>query len=341
MSTNREVGITIGRERGLTRRGGLLVVVGMALAAAGAWGLFATGWLEQWTQPRSGGIEIVTAPQNGLHAPGADHGAETPLAPEGVTDPAPTPEPEPAQRPVDAPDPAPDPAPEALPEPDAAPVVAPEVEREDPAPEVVDAPVEPAVDLVAVQQQLRDLRLLVGAADGVEGPQTRAAVMAFQRVHGLQVDGIVGPQTLGALGTEVEPELRGGPGTRIELELTRQLLHLVEDGQRITTMHVSSGNGQPYTTASGGTARANTPVGEFVIERRISGVRTAPLGILYDPLYFHRGWAIHGSNSVPNHPASHGCIRVTRADARWLFERVPDGIPVHLHGGQYVFTPSR
>jgi hypothetical protein len=37
-------------------------------------------------------------------------------------------------------------------------------------------------------------------ADGVYGPQTRAAVRAFQRAHGLVVDGIAGPQTLGALG---------------------------------------------------------------------------------------------------------------------------------------------
>jgi hypothetical protein len=38
------------------------------------------------------------------------------------------------------------------------------------------------------------------AADGVYGPQTRAAVRRFQRSHGLDVDGIAGPQTLAALG---------------------------------------------------------------------------------------------------------------------------------------------
>jgi len=38
------------------------------------------------------------------------------------------------------------------------------------------------------------------AADGVYGPQTRAAVKAFQRAHGLLVDGVAGSQTLAALG---------------------------------------------------------------------------------------------------------------------------------------------
>jgi peptidoglycan hydrolase-like protein with peptidoglycan-binding domain len=38
------------------------------------------------------------------------------------------------------------------------------------------------------------------AADGVVGPQTRAAVRRYQRRHGLIADGVIGPQTLAALG---------------------------------------------------------------------------------------------------------------------------------------------
>lgn len=35
-------------------------------------------------------------------------------------------------------------------------------------------------------------------------------------------------------------------------------------------------------------------------------------------MFFTNLYAIHGSYDVPNHNASHGCIRVRPADARWL-----------------------
>jgi len=51
-----------------------------------------------------------------------------------------------------------------------------------------------------VQQRLRDLRYAVGTADGIFGPRTKAAVLAFQDLNELSmVDGVVGPETLDAL----------------------------------------------------------------------------------------------------------------------------------------------
>ena len=53
--------------------------------------------------------------------------------------------------------------------------------------------------VVEIQTRLKAKGLDPGAADGVFGPKTRAAVITFQRAAHLVVDGIVGPQTLAAL----------------------------------------------------------------------------------------------------------------------------------------------
>jgi peptidoglycan hydrolase-like protein with peptidoglycan-binding domain len=66
---------------------------------------------------------------------------------------------------------------------------------------------------IAVQQKLGL------SADGVYGPQSRAAVKAFQASHGLEVDGVVGPATMSALGisgsTQSAPTSSGGGGSAV------------------------------------------------------------------------------------------------------------------------------
>ena len=37
-------------------------------------------------------------------------------------------------------------------------------------------------------------------------------------------------------------------------------------------------------------------------------------------MFFHKGYAIHGSNLLPDENASHGCIRVTKPAAQWMNE---------------------
>jgi len=50
-----------------------------------------------------------------------------------------------------------------------------------------------------LQQSLKDLELYADKVDGIFGRITLRAVKAFQELNGLLVDGIAGPQTLGAL----------------------------------------------------------------------------------------------------------------------------------------------
>ena len=196
--------------------------------------------------------------------------------------------------------------------------------------------------LVHAQERLIELDYLVGAADGEQGQQTTSAVMAFQAVNGLSVDGVLGPQTLEVLDApRQEPRLRGGPANRVEVDMDLQVLHLVEGDRRVTTMKTSTGRGGTFESEAGETLRAETPVGTFTIDRRIAGEHQSSYGIggMWDPMYFHGPWAIHGSPNVPAGPASAGCVRLAMADGSWLFDRVPNGTHVVLYGGTHVFTP--
>jgi hypothetical protein len=41
-------------------------------------------------------------------------------------------------------------------------------------------------------------------------------------------------------------------------------------------------------------------------------------------MYFHKGFALHGSNDIPGYRASHGCVRMFTRDAKWLNEEFVD-----------------
>jgi hypothetical protein len=65
--------------------------------------------------------------------------------------------------------------------------------------------------VAALQAALTAKGLYGGYVDGIKGPLTRHAVLAFQRRRDLQVDGIAGPRTRRALGWRGRP----GLGSRV------------------------------------------------------------------------------------------------------------------------------
>ena len=205
------------------------------------------------------------------------------------------------------------------------------------------APPDPAADgtlelgeggqaVLALQQRLVDLGYWLGSADGHYGQLTRQAVMAFQKAEGLGRDGVAGPATQGRLASAGRQSSRVG-GTGLEIDLERQILMIVEGGQVRWVINTSTGNNETYTSSTGGSAQAVTPPGSFTINREIDGVREAPLGTLYRPKYFNGGIAIHGSGSIPAHPASHGCARVTNSamDMLWASGVAAIGTPVTVY----------
>jgi len=70
---------------------------------------------------------------------------------------------------------------------------------------VFSAPTAAGPKVAAVQVALKRLGLYNATVDGVRGPLTKAAIVSFQRRHGLAVDGVVGPQTRRAFGKRGRP----------------------------------------------------------------------------------------------------------------------------------------
>ncbi len=77
--------------------------------------------------------------------------------------------------------------------------------------------------------------------------------------------------------------------------------------------------------------RCHTPVGTFhVTGKGGPGCVSSkfPVGEGGAPMpwcmYFHGGFAIHGSYEVRNYNASHGCIRIEPSDAKWLSQEFMD-----------------
>jgi murein DD-endopeptidase MepM/ murein hydrolase activator NlpD len=62
-------------------------------------------------------------------------------------------------------------------------------------------------NVAALQAALEQLRIYEGHVDGIRGPLTRSAVVAFQRRRGLAADGVAGPRTRRALGWRGRPGL--------------------------------------------------------------------------------------------------------------------------------------
>jgi lipoprotein-anchoring transpeptidase ErfK/SrfK len=116
----------------------------------------------------------------------------------------------------------------------------------------------------------------------------------------------------------------------LDIDISEQVMSQVVDGQVGYSTHVSTGNGEKYWS-QGRWAVAETPRGWFEIYSKRPGWVEGPLGSLYNAMYFHGGYAIHGSRSVPDYPASHGCVRVPMSEADALYDAIGIGTRVHVH----------
>lgn len=96
--------------------------------------------------------------------------------------------------------------------------------------ESVDAAV---ADTKEVQTVLKKWGYYTGSVDGINGPQTKAAVKKFQRKYGLTADGIVGPLTASKMGLRVKGTSSSSYNNN-DLYLLAKLVHSEARGESYT-----------------------------------------------------------------------------------------------------------
>ena len=189
----------------------------------------------------------------------------------------------------------------------------------------------PHEQIMEAEQLLSDLGYWTGPVDGMFDAASRHALIAFQKMEGRKRTGRLTADELEALRVAGLPQPRDASYAHVEVDLTRQVLMVVEsDGKATHILPVCTGNEKPYFD-EGRWQRAHTPQGTFAVTRKINGWRLSSLGLLYYPNYIYQGIAIHGSLVIRTYPDSHGCIRIPMFAAKSFSETTPVGTIVVVY----------
>jgi hypothetical protein len=109
-------------------------------------------------------------------------------------------------------------------------------------------PIMSGEDVLQLQQRLQERGLtMTGRPDGIFGPQTDAAVRAFQHAQGLKIDGVAGPVTWAALFEAEQQETAGDKLSRVLEDLKQP--HGFRDSilWQLAPQGILIGNAEPET----------------------------------------------------------------------------------------------
>ncbi len=172
--------------------------------------------------------------------------------------------------------------------------------------------------VLVLQRALRDLGFAVPVTGHYDAGTSRA-VLAFRKTNHFARNGYASPRIYSlALRGRGAFRLRfPRAGRHVEFDWSRQVLVLADRGRARRVYHSSSG--APITP---------TVFGTFRFYRKDYGTNAKHM---VHSSYFIGGYAIHGYFSVPNFPASHGCVRVPIPNALDIFNQISLGETIFVY----------
>jgi hypothetical protein len=199
-------------------------------------------------------------------------------------------------------------------------------------------------DVADLQQALADAGFYHFEIDGVFGKTTISAVIAFHKY--LRAERTTTFNALDWIRLALLPNpgipYRWNESDYIEVDVGRQLLFLVRDGEVVQVLPVSTGGGYTYwSIRQAAYVTARTPHADFDLRSHQRGWSCDSVTgwCVYKYWAFTSSYGIHGYRHVPPYPASHGCIRVELWDADWLEPYLALGMPLHVWDQPPVIPP--
>jgi N-acetylmuramoyl-L-alanine amidase len=197
------------------------------------------------------------------------------------------------------------------------------------------APGDQGAGVARLQRELAEAGFFNHEVDGTYGETTASAVVAFHKYVGVARTDDFSTVDWHLLRNLSPPDLpdRGDVRDYLEVDIGRQLLFVVRDGDIRGILPVSTGGGHRYwSVRSGRFATASTPLGDFTLRWRQTGWACDSITgwCVYKYWAFTSTYGIHGYRSVPTVPASHGCVRLHLWDSDWIEHHLFVGMPVHI-----------
>jgi L,D-transpeptidase catalytic domain len=145
------------------------------------------------------------------------------------------------------------------------------------------------------------------------GGKTARGVLAYRKVNGMSRSYRAGKGLVKRVfsGRGEYKVLHPGAGEHLEAPLSKQVLVFAKGDKPFAVYPISSGKSSTPTVT-----------GHFTFIRQEPGYNSHGM---YYSFYFYGGYAVHGYESVPDYPASHGCIRTFIADQPEIYNRINFG----------------
>lgn len=176
--------------------------------------------------------------------------------------------------------------------------------------------------VTAFRRALNRMALVPGGGRCFRGKMSRA-VLAYRKLNNLPRNSrasklIVRRVFNGKGGYHVR---RPGLGRHVESPLSRQVLVFAKGRKPYAIFPIASG-------------KSSTPtiLGTYRFYRKDPGYNS--IGMYYSS-YFYGGYAIHGYKSVPDYPASHGCLRTFISDQPRIYRMTRIGMPIYTFGNAF------